>query len=169
MQSSASSLSLARWKTPPPKPGKDGKLSAALDAVDVHVLDAGLGLVATGDHVLVADRLGAEVLGLTARDRVDADVGEELTLVLPVWLPSAVVMICGPEARYRSGRRSAHTRGCSITWSSTETICMLSRSGTSILLDRLIVHLSYIMFIAETNPTDKGLADDRQPRKLRSP
>src|SRR5215212_3017631 len=35
---------------------------------------------------------------------------------------------------YFEGRRSVHTRGCSMRWSSTETICMWSWSGTGLLL-----------------------------------
>ena len=57
------SLSLDRWKTPPPKPGNDGKHNARMHAVDVHVVDPLDRVVAPGDHVVIAHRLHAVLRG----------------------------------------------------------------------------------------------------------
>jgi hypothetical protein len=54
-----------------------------LHAVEVHIGDTGDRVVAPGDHVLVADRVHAPLLGRLAGDGVQSDGGEDLTVVGP--------------------------------------------------------------------------------------
>jgi hypothetical protein len=53
------------------------------DAVDVHVSDAGLGVITARDHVVVADRLQPVLLRLLTGDRVEPDVRVGTVLVQP--------------------------------------------------------------------------------------
>ena len=76
-------LVLRAMKDSAGKSWEGGEAQGPVDAVDVHVGHARLGVVATGDHVGILDRLHAEVFGIPSRDGVDSDVREELTLVLP--------------------------------------------------------------------------------------
>ena len=90
-------------------------------AVDVHVADAGVDVVATGPHLVEAGRLDLPVLALAADDRVQPDLEEDLA----VELPDLVALVGLDDLRREvlracAGSRPSNMSGGSTRWSSTE-------------------------------------------------
>src|SRR3546814_5979977 len=69
-------------------------------------------------------------------------VGMLLPSKLHTWAPPSSSTIFGPASWCLAGRRSVHTFGCSITWSSTEITCTSSGS----------MHQEYTLFHAWLRP-----------------
>src|SRR6202012_283353 len=65
------------------EPGERREAQRGLLTVEVHVLHPRGGVVAAGDHVLVADRVKAPLLAWLARDGVEPDRREDLAVVVP--------------------------------------------------------------------------------------
>src|SRR5690606_15834315 len=65
------------------EPGKGRETQRRLNPVDVHILYAGIDVVTTGKHVGVPGRVHTVFLRLVTRDRVQADVRIDPTLVVP--------------------------------------------------------------------------------------
>ena len=90
-------------------------------AVDVHVADAGVDVVATGAHLVEAGRLDHPVLALAADDGVEPDLEEDLAVELP-----HLVALFGLDDLRRdgpasfAGRRPSNMPGGSTRWSSME-------------------------------------------------
>ena len=89
-------------------------------AVDVHVADAGVDVVAAGPHLVEAGRLHQPVAPVAADDRVQPDLEEDL----PVELPDLVALDGLDDLRREvlepAGRRPSNMPGGSTRWSSTE-------------------------------------------------
>ena len=80
-------LVLGRRVDPAREPGDHGrKIERSPHPVDVHVLDTGIDVPATGPHLLEAVRLGRDGLGPTSRD----GIGTGLGVAIPVELPDFV-------------------------------------------------------------------------------
>src|ERR1700735_4913748 len=67
----------------PAEAGERREAERRLLAVQVHVLHPRGGVVAAGDHVLVADRVQAPLLAWLARDGIEPDGREDLAVVVP--------------------------------------------------------------------------------------
>ena len=84
----ASSLSSAEKNVPPAKPGKDGKAHLSVHPVEIHVGKSGGDVVATREHLVEADRVDAEVLGVLAGHGIEPDGRDDLALETPGLRPA---------------------------------------------------------------------------------
>ena len=124
------------------EPGKRREAQLGVDAVQVHVLDALLGVVAaraasrrkrTGSRPILLPGLPATAFSPMVGYRVPSI---SHTCWVPVWtLPSGSTVspvtstILGPRSPNLAGRRPLKASRCSTTWSSTEQIWTSAGSG----------------------------------------
>ena len=121
---SPSSWSLLAENTVPAKPAmSDGKHSARVHAVEVHVGDARVDVVAAAAHLVEARGLHVPLVLRAAGDRVQPDLRVEAILVDPR-LAAVVERDDAWRARRRgaAGIRPSKRSAGSMRWSSTEMI-----------------------------------------------
>ncbi len=114
-------LVLRRKEGPSRETGKGREAHLGVHPVEIHVSQAGGDVVAAGQHLVEADGVDAEVLGVLSRHRVQPN-GRELSC------PRSSTPASRPRARRCADRRRGTWRAagratpcsCSITWSSTE-------------------------------------------------
>ena len=92
-----------------------------VDPVGVHVGEPVLHLVAAGQHLLEAHGVHPELLRVLPRDRVEADVRDQLVLEDPDLVRRRAPRCEAPAPGTWPAVDPLHTVGCSTTWSSTDT------------------------------------------------
>ena len=81
-------LVLGREERPAGEPGKRWEAHLGVDAVEVHVGQAGSDVVATREHLVEADRVDAEVLGFLPRHGIEPNGGDGAALEAPRLRPT---------------------------------------------------------------------------------
>ena len=111
-----------------------------VDAVEVHVGDARVDVVAAAAHLVEARRLHAPLVLRPADDGVEPDLRVEAVLVDPgLACRRRASTTCGARSASASGTRPSNRSAGSMRWSSTEMrMCCRSRgvgSGSSAIPD----------------------------------